>query len=159
VGSEGRRPPPGAGALNAVDCPDGLARCTGGIVEVSRLTAIPQPCRGTPEQCACPWERAGECDRGCVVDGLEVVMERPRARAQLCAPEVDAGGSARVLAVTSPGRCEDEQLYRCAAGAVVACAEGAVVAMCNRGCVAEGAFVGDEQPVSREAAFALLCSR
>ena len=159
VGSQGRRPPPGAGALNAVDCPDGLARCNDGIVEVSRLAMISQPCRGTPEQCACPWERVGECDRGCVVDGLDVIMERLKASAQLCAPEVDAGAVARTLAVTSPSGCDEEQLYRCAGGAVVACAEGAVVGMCTRGCFAEGASVGGELAVSREAAFAILCSR
>ena len=159
LGSEGRRPPPGAGALNAVDCPDGLARCNDGIVEVSRLAMISQPCRGTPEQCACPWERVGECDRGCVVDGLEVVAERDKASTQLCAPEPDAGVIARTLPVTSPSGCDEEQLYRCAGGAVVACAERAVVGMCVRGCVSEGASVGGELAVSREAAFAILCSR
>ena len=159
MGSEGRRPPPGAGALNAVDCPDGLARCTEGVVESSRLARIPQPCRGTPEQCSCPWERLAECHRGCVVDGLEVVVEREKAGAQLCAPEADAGAMARTLAVTSPSRCDEEEAYRCAGGAVVSCSESAVVAICTRGCSVEGASVDREQPVSREAAFAILCSR
>jgi hypothetical protein len=159
VGSEGRRTPPGSAALNAVDCPDGLARCNEGSVEASRLAMIAQPCRGSPEQCSCPWERVAECDRGCVVDGLEVVVEREKARVQLCAAEADAGAIARTLAVTSPARCEEEQLFRCAGGAVVACAESAVVGVCVRGCFAEGASVDGEQAVSREAAFAILCSR
>jgi hypothetical protein len=159
VGSNGRRAPAGSTAANAVDCPDGLARCNGGVVEASRLAMISQPCRGTPEQCSCPWERVAECDRGCVVDGLEVIAERDTAGVQLCAPALDAGPPARALAVTSPGRCDEEQLYRCAGGAVVACAEGAVVGICVRGCFVEGASVDVEMTVSREAAFAILCSR
>jgi hypothetical protein len=145
--------------MNSVDCPDGLARCNDGVVEVSRLTMIPQPCRGSPEQCACPWERVGECDQGCVVDDLEVVVERDRASKQLCAPEADAGAIARSLPVTSPSRCDEEELYRCSGGAVVACAEHAVVGVCVRGCAAEGASLGGDLAVSREAAFAILCSR
>ena len=145
--------------MNGVDCPDGLARCTGGLVEASRLAILPQPCRGSPEQCTCPWERLAECHRGCVADGLEVVVEREKASAQLCAPEADAGATARILAVTSPSGCEEEDLFRCAGGAVVSCSESAVVAICARGCSVEGASIDRGQPVSREAAFAILCSR
>ena len=159
VAGDGKRHAPGSPALNAVDCPDGLARCTGGIVEASRLTMVPQPCRGTPEQCACPWERVAECDRGCVVDGVVVVAEREKASVQLCAPEPDAGPRARTLPAASPGRCEEDELYRCASGAVVACTEGAVVGVCVHGCFAEGASVDREIDMSREAAFAILCSR
>jgi hypothetical protein len=159
VGSEGQRQPPGSGALNAIDCPDGLARCNDGIVEASRLAMITQPCRGSPEQCACSWERVTECDRGCVVDGVEVIVERAKASVQLCAPEPDAGAIARVLTVTSPSRCDEDQQYRCAGGGVVACAEGAVIGTCVRGCSVEGASVGGELAVSREAAYAILCSR
>jgi hypothetical protein len=156
VGSEGRKPA-GSPALDATDCPDGLARCSDGVVEVSRLTMIPEPCRGTIEQCSCPWERLDECERGCVADGVEIVAERGAARAQLCAPAVDAGALVRVE--HSPADCEDGQLYRCKDGQVVACAEHAVVAVCVSGCFAPGAFLGDDVGVSREAAFAILCSR
>jgi hypothetical protein len=156
VGSEGRKPA-GSPALNATDCPDGLARCSEGVVEVSRLAMIPAPCRGTAEQCSCPWERVTECERGCVVDGLETVAGRSEAVTQLCAAPPDAGAFARPL--HAPAGCEDGQLFRCSGGQVVSCAEGAVVGACARGCFAEGAALGDELPVSREAAFAILCSR
>ncbi|HEY3818596.1 MAG TPA: hypothetical protein VGL81_15585 [Polyangiaceae bacterium] len=159
VARDGRREAPGSPALNAVDCPDGLARCNDGVVEVSRLAMIAQPCHGSPEQCRCPWERVQECDRGCAAEGLTIVAEREKGRAQLCAPEADAGVSARALAVTSPGQCEEDELYRCSAGAVVSCAESAVVGMCVRGCFTEGASIDREIAVSREAAFAILCSR
>jgi hypothetical protein len=156
VGSEGRQPP-GSAPLDALDCPDGLARCNDGVVEGSRLAMIPQRCRGTPEQCSCPWERLVECERGCVVEGIEVVAERDRAAVQLCAPPPDAGALARP--VRAPGECDEDQLYRCAGGAVVSCAERAVVGVCARGCSTEGASIGGDVDVSREAAFAILCSR
>jgi hypothetical protein len=145
--------------MNAVDCPDGLARCSDGVVEVSRLAMIPQPCRGSAEQCTCPWERLRECEQGCVVEGVEVVLERGKALAQLCAPPPDAGPMARALSTTAPGGCEDEELYRCAGGAVVGCADHTVVGMCLQGCAVEGASVGVDMPVTREGAFAILCSR
>ncbi len=158
VGSEGRQPLPGAGALNAVDCPDGLARCNGGVVEVSRLARIAQPCRGTPEQCACPWERLRECEQGCVVEGVEVVAERGKAATQLCAPAADAGAIARPLAVTPPAGATRSS----STGARAAPswrARNAVVGTCVHGCVAEGASVEDDVPVTREGAFAILCAR
>jgi hypothetical protein len=149
----------GGPTLHAIDCPDGLARCNGGVVEASRLTSIPLPCKGPVEQCTCPWERAGECDRGCVADGLDVVADRSHALTQLCAPEPDAGALIRLLREQAPGECDEETLYRCTGGAVVSCAERAVVGRCIRGCFAEGASIGGEGPVPREAAFAILCSR
>jgi D-arabinose 1-dehydrogenase-like Zn-dependent alcohol dehydrogenase len=93
------------------------------------------------------------------VDGVVVVAEREKASVQLCAPEPDAGPRARTLPAASPGRCEEDELYRCASGAVVACTEGAVVGVCVHGCFAEGASVDREIDMSREAAFAILCSR
>jgi hypothetical protein len=156
VGEEGQTRG-GMGPPSAIDCPDGLARCSGGFVEVSRLTTIAQPCKGAPETCVCPWDRAGECERGCVADEVELVVDRPLAMVQLCAPTADAG------ALTRPGsqasECDDGTLYRCTGGAVVSCLEHAVVAFCQRGCFQEGADIGGEVPVSREAAFAMLCSR
>ena len=78
--------PPAAGMVNAIDCSDGLARCVGGVVEVSRLATIPRPCRGAAGACECPWERAGDCDRGCVVEESTFVVDRSRATRQLCRP-------------------------------------------------------------------------
>lgn len=150
--------PAGGGMINAIDCPDGLARCVDGVVEVSRLATLPRPCVGRPEGCTCPWERAGECDRGCVVSSVEpLVMEPARALGQLCAPAPDAGSLTRLA--SRAGQCEEDVQYRCSGGAVIACAERSVVAVCERGCAGEGSEIGSEMPVDREGAFAILCSR
>ncbi len=152
--------PQGAAPMNALNCPDGLARCTGGVVEVSRLVAIPQPCKGAPESCVCPWERLGSCERGCVADGLEVVVDRGLALPQLCAPAADSGTPARI-ATGGPqvAGCDEDITWRCSGGAVVACAEHRVAGVCERGCFTEGAEIGGDVTVGREAAFAILCSR
>jgi hypothetical protein len=161
VGGESRaaRPSGGSPSLNGIDCADGLARCSGGVVEVSRRAVLPQPCHGTPEQCACPWERVGECERACVADGVEAIVDRDRALPQLCAPEPDAGSVVLPAAGDPPRGCDEGQAYRCEGGAVTACRENAVVARCASGCVVEGAGLDDDAPVSREAACAILCSR
>lgn len=148
-----------AAMLNAVDCPDGLARCSEGAVEVSRLASIPQPCKGPSERCACPWERVGECPHACAADGTEVVMDRRVALVQLCAPLGDAGIVAMSGVGISPHGCDEGEAYRCSGGVVVACAANASVASCARGCVAEGASIEDDVPMTREAAFAILCLR
>ena len=153
------RAPKGTAPLNAMDCPDGLARCSGGIVETSLLATIPLPCRGTPEQCACPWERAGECGGDCAAEGAEIVVPAARARAQLCAPALDAGSFAIPPLDAGPAGCDEGQLYRCAGAVVTDCRENAVVARCLRGCVAEGTGVDDETPVTRATATAILCVR
>lgn len=151
----------GAPSLSAIDCPDGLGVCREGVVEVSRLATIVQPCHGPPEKCGCPWERAGECERGCAADGVEVVVERDAATRQLCKPAPDAVvvGPPPPDAVATA--CDEGDAYRCARGLVVACHDNAVVARCARGCAGEGTALSseDEAPVSREAAFAILCSR
>ncbi|HEX8790493.1 MAG TPA: hypothetical protein VF765_06045 [Polyangiaceae bacterium] len=161
VGEQGFAPQ-GAAPMNALDCPDGLARCTGGVVEASRLASIPQPCKGAPESCVCPWERLGACEERCVADGLEMVVDRAVALPQLCAPGPDSGTLARIATGTGapqPAECDEDVAYRCSAGAVVACAEHRVVGACERGCFAEGTEVGADVPINREAAFAILCSR
>jgi hypothetical protein len=155
------RHPPGSQPLSAIDCPDGLAVCREGHVDVSRLATIAQPCHGPPERCGCPWDTVGECERGCVADGVEVVVERDAAATQLCKPApgvvlVEPAGSDAVAT-----GCDEGDAYRCARGLVVACHDNAVVARCARGCAGEGTSLGndDEAPVPREAAFAILCSR
>ena len=117
----------GLGPPRATDCPDGLARCTGGVVETSRLAAIPEPCQGPPESCACPWERAGECGGACVAEGAEIVVDRARALAQLCAPGPGGGDLARPI--SQPADCDEDTRYRCSGGAVVSCAEHRAVAL------------------------------
>jgi hypothetical protein len=162
-GPEGQsaRSSPASGSLsvNAIDCPDGLARCLAGNIEASHLTAIPWPCHGPASVCACPWEHAASCANGCVVDGLELAMERGRAAAQLCALGVDAGPLVYPSDIALVAGCDEGQLYRCSTGAIIDCALRKSIAHCVRGCAAEEAFVDDGQPVRREAAFAILCSR
>jgi hypothetical protein len=164
-GRPGESRSPGPLAMNVVDCPDGLARCSDGRVEVSRLGSIPRPCRGPESVCGCPWAYVAECDRGCVADGLEVVMDPARAPVQLCAPDVDALTAAREEGErAAPGLvgCDEGQLYRCSGDAIVDCTRHTVVASCVRGCSDESASVEDGiegHLVTREAAFAILCSR
>jgi hypothetical protein len=153
--------------LNAVDCPDGLARCVDGNVEASRLATIPQPCRRPPPECACPWERVGTCDDGCVVEGIELVMERRYAGVQLCAPRGDAGVAIPLTGASTPASaCDEGQLYRCRAGQVVACRDNAVIGSCASGCFTDQAAIDADlgigipkTTISREEAFAILCSR
>jgi hypothetical protein len=146
-------------SIHAQDCPDGLARCEEGTVLASRLATIPQPCKGPPGACSCPWEPVASCPDRCAADGVELVIDRAHAEAQLCAPRLDAGpfvvptGSAVPAAV-----CEEGQRYRCTDALVVECASGVVVGRCMQDCFAQAASIDDDD-VSREAAFAMLCSR
>jgi hypothetical protein len=119
------------------------------------------PCRGSASDCTCPWEALDDCSGRCAADGVEIVVERAHAVAQLCAPGADAG-----ILVVAPGPapddndvlCEEGQRYLCAGGRVVDCASSEPVGRCVRGCFAEGTSIGDDG-VNREAAFAILCSR
>jgi hypothetical protein len=157
----GRAGRPGLGTVSAIDCPDGLARCEAGTVLVSRLATVPFPCNGPPARCQCPWDRLEDCDRVCVADGIELVIDRERARAQLCAPEAGAPEFARPLG-PAPGApaesCDEGQAYVCRGGTIVDCAIRAAVGRCNRGCYAEGASI-DDASIGRERGYALLCSR
>jgi hypothetical protein len=162
--------------LRAVDCPDGLARCENGVVSVSRLAILPMPCPGPPGACTCPWETVDECASGCAADGVELTVERARARTQLCAPGPDDRAYAAPLDATpsppvapapwdatpsppvAPAPCEEGERYRCAGGHVIECASNLALGRCVKGCFAEGTSIGDDA-VSRETAFAILCSR
>ncbi len=143
-----------------VDCPDGLARCEEGTVSVSRLATLPVPCQGPASACSCPWEAVEACPEGCVADGVEVVAPRALAATQLCAPGRDAGAVAAPLTLPDAGEslCDEGDRYLCAGGRVVECASRSVVGWCLRGCFAERTSI-DDDGVSREAAFAILCSR
>jgi hypothetical protein len=164
---------PGSMPLNAVDCPDGIARCEGGDVSASRLATLPMPCRGSANDCACPWDLIGECPSGCAAEGAEIVLERGSAVGQLCAPIPGARPFAMARPLPPPAasgsvvidgaagleaNCDEGDRYRCAGGRVVECASGQVVAACLRGCFVEGSSV-DDDAVSREGASAILCSR
>jgi hypothetical protein len=161
-GVGGPPPPtmPGSLPTDVIDCPDGLARCNQGHVETSRLAVVARDCRGPEDACTCPWDPAGVCRNGCAADGLELVMERAMALAQLCAMIPDAGPVGVEAKGPIQSTCEEGQLYRCVAGAVVDCVTQWIVGSCVRGCVAPGASIDDDGiPVRREAAFAILCSR
>jgi hypothetical protein len=110
--------------MNAVDCPDGLARCETGVVSASRVATVPQPCGGPPSRCNCPWEIVvANCEYGCAVEGVELEVDRSKAGSQLCAPAPDASVFARLtLAAPATAPCEEGQRYACSAGLTVECA-------------------------------------
>lgn len=149
----------GLGLSDVVDCPDGLARCEASVVSASRLATVARACTAPPSGCSCPWEVVGQCPRGCAADGVQVVVERALATAQLCAPGADAGVLADpVSGMSGNAGCEEGETYRCSAGLVLECPSGAALGRCVRGCYVDGAAIQDEG-VQREAAFAILCSR
>jgi hypothetical protein len=155
IGGDPRTSPSAIVPLNATDCPDGLARCVQGSVEVSLLGTVPHPCTG--EACACPWERVGDCDTACTVDGLEVVLAREHAEEQLCAST--ATGLARPAEATSVVTPCDIRGYRCDGDVLERCDEdGATprtIAVCSHRCAAESI---DADAVTNEQAAALLCA-
>jgi hypothetical protein len=146
--------------LNALDCPDGLARCRDGVVETSVLGTVPTPCSGAPESCVCPWERLATCERGCTANDLEMVVEREHAEAQLCAP-VAADVFARPAESTTAIVPCDIRGFRCDGAVVERCeddgAEPRPVAVCTRRC-AEPEGVVDADGVTTDQAVALLCA-
>jgi hypothetical protein len=94
-----------------------------------------------------------------VVEGLQLVIDRSQARAQLCEPPLDAGALARpALRMRAPTPCQEGQRHVCTAGILAECASETIIGLCNRGCYAEGASI-DEDGADSEAVFALLCSR
>lgn len=134
--------------LNGVDCSDGLARCAGGHVEISRAAHISFPCSGP--RCACPWEAAGECPRGCLAEGEEVVVPAAVAHLQLCRSEealtrpVTAADQAEVTICDEEGvACVDAVVRACGAAGqpatpIVRCAHG-----CTSGVVLDLRNIGD----------------
>jgi hypothetical protein len=170
--------------LHAIDCPDGLARCVGGTIEVSKAARLVQPCAGGPEskQCVCPWDAVDSCARGCASEGTEIVASRERASSRLCAPD-PANPVARpaVGAAAPPSACAgsdpDAPEFRCVQSLVVACGQPAVVpgvtagpsqgqaptpvpviAACLRGCAEDGEILPAEG-TGAENATRILCAR
>jgi hypothetical protein len=144
----------------AIDCPDGLGRCVGGVVEASRLARIPQPCSKTEtlENCVCPWVAVADCPRGCAADGVPLVVTPDRAVARLCAQDPSNPVSRPApAAVAPPGACdgEDRESYRCSTSLVLSCVGGGsgeggklishVIAACLRGCARDGDSVGTDE--------------
>jgi hypothetical protein len=151
-------------------CPSGLARCTGGVVRVSRSFTPPAPC--SPEGCKCPWDDAKTCEQGCALEAIELEMPREAAIRQLCAPAQNAAGFARPATGNEAVRPahhdagedeEDEAIcdverHRCVDGVVIACQGGPhPVGVCSEGC-ADGErmiFADTTDPI----AIAILCKR
>ncbi len=180
-GAGGQAPPSSSAffPMHGVDCPDGLGRCVGGVVEVSRVSRYELPCAGSPESCVCPWDALGDCPRGCAAEGVETVIPREHAFAQLCAPDPSRPLARPLVGVPAPvGACVSVG-YRCVASQVVACSEGGArapgatpargeggagdlsaraFAACLEGCASEGALV-DEEDVDDQAAIRILCAR
>jgi len=151
--------------FNGVDCPDGLARCIGGVVEVSRVSHYALPCSGPAEACMCPWDSVGACPAGCAADGVEAVVPRERALAQLCASDPAHPVARPVLPNASPpGACDDGVTgYRCLASIVVACTASdagvrpRAVAACVHACAPGGDAI-DEDDATDEGASRILCA-
>jgi hypothetical protein len=158
--------------LGGSDCSDGLARCVGGAVEVSRRAHVPDPCVGRPTECACPWDVVASCPHGCVADDLILDLSDIESITQLCALE-EGEAVARVTAMeekgsaplTTPECAADDGDHVCVGGRVVRCAFDSIteaprmraVATCLRGCAKEGGRIGDEADDAQ--AQALLCAR
>jgi hypothetical protein len=151
---------------HAIDCPDGLARCVGGVVETSRLARIPMPCTKTetPADCTCPWVALADCPRGCAAEGVPLVVTPDRAKARLCAPDPSSPVSRPAPdAVAPPGACNGEG-YRCLGSLVVSCVAvdaGAltphVVSACLQGCAHDGESLSSEDN-DPDAASRILCA-
>jgi len=143
-----------SGALGGIDCPDGLARCVDGVVEVSRLAEVPARCSG--KGCACPWDALAKCPRGCAAPGVEVLAHGVPTR--VCAAAADQG-LARPAGAPAVGTCGEPGLTTCAGAVVVVCeaAGPRAVGVCARGCIEDGEALEDLRDDA--ARVALLCRR
>jgi hypothetical protein len=129
--------------LGGTDCSDGLARCVEGRVEISVAGHVSHPCtssREKPGTCECPWQIAGQCEAGCVKDGVEVVATPDVARAQLCAvtepllrPLLPAEAAAVSICAEEGVSCVDGVVRACALRGQPAAAIGACVHGCGPG--------------------------
>ncbi len=129
------------------------------MVEVSRAYHYADPCNGSPEHCACPWERIEECAQGCAADGVEGVIPRELAALQLCAPSATSTIAVTPARDAAPPTSCDGEGYFCRGSAIVACGPPPrLVATCLRGCAREGEAIDDEG-VTPEGAIAILCVR
>ena len=148
--------------LRGTDCPDGLARCEGGRVWVSRLATLPALCGGASAPCVCPWDSIAACEGPCAAEGAVAVMDREKAAVQMCTPAERTGESPFVRALGAdaqpPSDCDEDDAYRCSDSVVIDCALLRAVGRCSSGCSTAGATLfGDG--IHRETAFAILCSR
>ncbi len=167
--TEERTAPGGAWlGLNEVDCPDGLARCSGGVVQTSVGARRPSPCHGTAEACACPWTVADRCPDGlaCVADGLELPAALEMGVTQLCSPSPLSPPVARPAAADAPldlaeTRSCDGEAFACVGSHVVACTPAArVVGTCAKGCASETGLGGAlAERLNDRQASAILCAR
>ena len=132
--------------LTGTDCPVGLYRCSGGHLERSVGGHIPAKCeRG--ESCRCPFVPEGECERGCLVEDTELLMDD--GGAALCV--TPGSRSVPVLAPAEP--CDTDDVV-CVNGAIVRCSPTPrTVARCLRGCSGQGSL----DPETQGSALDVLC--
>ena len=152
--------------LGGTDCSPGLARCVGGLVELSVEAHLPSTCTPTEKSgsCACPWSPGPRCERGCVADGLEVLATTVEAAGeQLCRPD-PAAPVVRPLLPTEVAlaticaaeavTCEDGIIRTCAAVGQPA----RFVAACAHGC-AQGVGLAPEDFLTGDGPAPILCRR
>jgi hypothetical protein len=142
-----------------VDCPAGLSRCVGGVVETSLSARRPRDCKEGEEgregregqegregregrvACQCPWSVVSRCPGPCAADGIELAVEGD-ASTQLC-PVADVAqfahrtlrNSAQATTPRDQADCEG-QAYVCSSSRVLACGEGRVrvIGTCSLAC-------------------------
>jgi hypothetical protein len=162
--------------LSGIDCPDGLARCVAGAVEVSQVARVPRPCppSSRPEDCQCPWVAIETCPTGCADEGTAVVVSPAHAAGRVCAPDPLNPPARPVQGISPPPAACETAGYRCLGSLVVACspaadvrADGAdvapalvgrVYAACVHGCFQEGEALGEDE-ADPEGATRILCAR
>jgi len=130
--------------LTGTDCPADVYRCRAGQVERALGGHVPAVCeRG--EACRCPFEPERVCERGCVVEDTELLLDD--GGAALC-----VSGGARAVPVVAPaGPCDSDDVI-CVNGGIVRCSPTPrVVARCLRGCSGHGALDPDAPPQALDA--------
>jgi len=150
--------------LGGTDCSDGLARCVGGRVEISRAAHLPHPCTTREgKACTCPWEPGPTCATGCASEGTEIVASVELATLQLCRP--DAPVVRPYLPGDPPvsGVC-DAAGFTCIDGVLRACEAAtksiAAAGVCLHGCEPRVGLPSDHgDPTTLDGAAAILCAR
>lgn len=125
--------------LNLTDCPDGLARCTDGRLEKSKLATV-------GPGSVCPWVPLGGCPGECI----EGVLVEEKNATQLC--RMEAGPWRESRSAAGAGDCHDSK-FECTMSRVIDCDAMQVVAVCTQGCAVD--VLDDE--VAEGDAVTILC--
>jgi hypothetical protein len=157
-------PPQEKDWLGVVDCPAGLSRCVGGVVQTSLSARRPRDCKESGEgraACQCPWSAVSRCPGPCAADGIELAVDGD-ASTQLCPAEDVAQFAQRALCNSAQGSlssdppdCEGES-YVCSSSRVVACADRRVLGTCSIACAELS--VDAHVALSDDTVLSLLCA-